>query len=345
MRQKEGNMGSTVTIKDISKKCGVSVSTVSKALNYYGDIAPETAEMIRKTAREMNYVPNTAARQLKTNSSHNIGVLFVDDMNSGLTHEYFAAILDAAKDESEKLGYDITFIGKNIGGKPMSYLQHCRYRKCDGVLIANVEFSSIEVMELVKSEVPVVTIDYAFDSVSCVMSDNMEGSYALTSYLIGQGHRKIAFIYGDPTSVTNKRLVGFNRALKDHGIEVQENYLVPARYHDPDKSRQATRYLMELPDPPTAIIFPDDYSYLGGMIELEKMHLSVPEDVSVAGYDGIPMSQILRPSLATYHQDAEQIGRISIRKLIETIEHRQTCIPEEIHVSGNVLEGTIVAHI
>ena len=82
----------TVTIKDISRKCGVSVSTVSKALNHYGDIAPETAELIRQTAREMHYVPNTAARQLKTNTSHNIGVLFVDEMNSGLAHEYFYPI-------------------------------------------------------------------------------------------------------------------------------------------------------------------------------------------------------------------------------------------------------------
>ena len=104
-----------VTIKDISKQCGVSPATVSKALNGYGDISTETAEMIRKTAQEMHYMPNAAARQLKTNMSHNIGVLFVDDTMSGLTHEYFSAILNSAKEEAERLGYDITFISRTVG--------------------------------------------------------------------------------------------------------------------------------------------------------------------------------------------------------------------------------------
>ena len=102
---------------------------------------------------------------------------------------------------------------------------------------------------------------------------------------------------------------------------------------------------MELPDPPTVILYPDDFSYIGGMTELEKMGLSVPEDVSTAGYDGVPISQLLRPRLTTYHQDAEQIGRVSARKLVETIENKKTCIPEEISVSGYVLEGTSVAAV
>ena len=333
----------TVTIRDIAKKCGVSVSTVSKALNNYGDVGSETAEAIRRAAEEMHYIPNTAARFLKTNISHNIGVLFVDERGSGLTHEYFAAILDAVRNEAETRGYDITFIGQNLGGNRMSYLEHCRYRKCDGVVIANVDFENEAVISLVKSEVPVVTIDYAFDSVSCVMSDNMEGGYALASYMADMGHTKIAFIHGERTSVTNKRLVGFNRALSERGIRTPAEYLIEVRYHDPAGSRQATRRLMELPDPPTAILYPDDFSFLGGMSELEKMGLSIPKDVSVAGYDGVPMGQVLRPRLTTYRQNAEEIGKASVRKLIETIEHRETCVPEEIHVSGGVLEGTSIA--
>ena len=168
---------------------------------------------------------------------------------------------------------------------------------------------------------------------------------SLTSYLIGRGHRKIAFIHGERTSVTNKRLVGFNRALKDHGIVPDDRYIVQGRFHDPQKSREATRYLMELPDPPTVIMYPDDFSYIGGMTELEKMELSVPKDVSTAGYDGIPISQFIRPRLTTYHQDATQIGRVSAAKLVETIENKNTCIPEEISVSGHILEGTSVAEI
>ena len=97
-----------VTIKDISKALGVSPATVSKALNGYRDVNPQTAERIRQAAKEMHYLPNVAARQLKTNISHNIGVLFVDETNCGLTHEYFASILNSAKEELELLGYDIS---------------------------------------------------------------------------------------------------------------------------------------------------------------------------------------------------------------------------------------------
>lgn len=334
-----------VTIKDISQKCGVSPATVSKALNGYGDISPETAEMIRKTAQEMRYMPNAAARQLKTKSSHNIGVLFVDETMCGLTHEYFSAVLNGAKEEAERLGYDVTFISRNMGGDRNSYVEHCRYRKFDGVLIASVDFQNDAVIELVKSEFPTVTIDYSFNNCSSVISDNVEGVYELTSYLIGKGHRKIAFIHGETTSVTQKRMVGFYRACEANGIEVPDEYIVEGRYHDPKTSAELTAYLMGMEDPPTAIMYPDDYSYIGGLGQLEKMNLSVPEDISVAGYDGINLSQVLRPRLTTYYQDAEMIGRTSAKKLIESIENHKTCINEQIMVSGRLLEGKSVKQI
>ena len=113
-----------VTIKDISKACGVSPATVSKALNGYGDISAETIALVKRTASEMHYMPNAAARLLKTNISHNIGVLFVDESRTGLTHEYFSMILNSVKEEAEARGYDITFISQNLGGGPVSFLEH-----------------------------------------------------------------------------------------------------------------------------------------------------------------------------------------------------------------------------
>ena len=141
-----------VTIKDISKKCGVSPATVSKALNGYDDISEETIRLVRQTASELNYTPNAAARLLKTSISHNIGVLFVDDTMSGLTHEYFSYILNSVKEEAEISGYDITFISQKLGKRKMSFLQHCLYRNCDGVVIASVNFDSKAVHELINSE-------------------------------------------------------------------------------------------------------------------------------------------------------------------------------------------------
>lgn len=331
------------TIKDISRACGVSLATVSKALNGYDDISAETIRLVKQTAKDLNYTPNAAARLLKTSTSHNIGVLFVDDTMSGLTHEYFSYILNSVKEEAETNGYDITFISQTLGGRKMSFLQHCQYRNCDGVVIASVNFDNPAVKELVESEVPVVTIDYSFDNVSSVLSDNVEGAYELTSYLLDKGHRRVAFIHGEMTSVTVKRLTGFHRAMKERGVDVREEYVVEARYHDPESVRTATSVLMDLAEPPTAIMFPDDIAFLGGQAELLERGLGIPEDVSVCGYDGINLSRMFIPPLTTWHQDADKIGRESVRKLIETIENRSTCEAEQIMVSGQLVSGYSVS--
>lgn len=335
--------GIVVTIKDISQRCGVSPATVSKALNGYGDIGAATAERIRKVAQEMHYMPNSAARQLKTNISHNIGVVFEDDTMSGLTHEYFSQILNSAKNELERHGYDITFIGSKIGGT--SFVEHCRYRKCDGVLVASVDFTSQQVIDLINSEFPTVTIDYSFNNHSCVMSDNVDGAYNLVHYLYQMGHRKIAYIHGEETSVTVKRLSGFYKACKELGLHIPDEYVVLGQFHDPKSAGECTRELMRLNNPPTAIMYPDDFAYIGGRIALEKMNLSTPEDVSVVGYDGIHLSQVIRPRVTTWYQDAEQIGAISARKLVETIENKKSSIAEQIMVEGRLIEGETVRKI
>ena len=332
-----------VTIKDISKACGVSPTTVSKALNGYTDISEKTAERIRKTAQKMHYMPNAAARMLKTNRSHNIGVLFEDETMSGLTHEYFSHILNAIKTELEDRGYDITFISKKVGGN--SFLEHCRYRKVDGVLIASVDFTTPQIRELVESEIPTITIDYQFDSHSCVMSDNEEGAYELTRYLFEMGHRRIACIHGEMTSVTVKRLTGFNRACRELGLKIPDQYIIESRYHDAEKTGEAFRKLWSLPVRPTAVMFPDDYSFIVCRSMLEQMNISVPRDVSCVGYDGIPLSQQIRPRLTTLAQDAEEIGRASARKLVDTIENPKSVYVEEIKVSGKLIRGGTVRKV
>lgn len=336
MQRRADNM---VTIKDLSQMLHVSPSTVSKALNGYSDVNRETAEKIREKARELHYLPNVAARQLKTNRSHNIGVLFVDDMACGLTHEYFSAILNSAKEELEKLGYDMTFISDTIAGRKSNFLEHARYRNCDGVLIASVAFEAQQVQDLLNSEIPTVTIDYPHENISSVLSDNIEGMYELTRHLLELGHRRIGLIYGEPTLVTQKRLNGFRRALREFNVTLDPQYELAGAYHDAAGSAEATRRFMELPEPPTVIMYPDDFAALGGMAELEKMKLSIPEDISITGYDGIRTSQVIRPRLTTYYQDADSIGRRSARKLVEEIEDKENCVPEQIKVSGKLLLG------
>ena len=333
------------TIKDISRACGVSPATVSKALNGYSEISKETVDLVRRTAKEMHYMPDAAARLLKTNISHNIGVLFEDGTMSGLTHEYFSLILNSVKREAEKLGYDITFISRYIGGQEVSFLEHCRYRRCDGVVIACVDFESAPVIELVRSEVPIVTIDYTFDNISCILSDNIEGARKLTDHLIEAGHRKIAFVHGEESSVTGKRLNGYYRALEEHGIPVREDYVLGARYHDPEAAERMTLKLLDLPDPPTCILDPDDFAGFGGINAIRERGLRIPEDISVAGYDGLRIGRHLEPRLTTIRQDTEKIGREAAENLIHLIEHPRATIIRPIVVEGELYEGETVGDI
>lgn len=334
-----------VTIKDISKKCGVSSATVSKALNGYRDIGEETAELIRRAAKEMGYLPNATARALKTNRSNNIGVLFIDKMQSGLAHEYFSSVLNSLKVEAERLGFDITFISQNIGEFEMSYVEHCKYRNVDGVVIACVNFDDPAVIELVKSDIPIVTIDHVFDNRTAILSDNVNSIRDLVNYIYECGHKKIAYIHGEKTSVTQKRLASFYRTCDELGLHVPDEYVKQAMYHDPKSSGLATRELIALSDRPTCIMYPDDFSFIGGRNELEREGLSIPDDISAVGFDGIYLSQVLRPRLTTWKQDTDYIGRMAAAKLIETIEHPKASITQQVVVSGQLTEGGTIRNI
>ncbi len=334
-----------VTIKMISQKCGYSTATVSKALNGAPDISAETSEKIRSVAAEMGYTPNAAARALKTTRTHNFGVLFEDDTNSGLTHEFFSHILNSFKHRAEELGYDISFISDRLGGRDVSYLEHARYRNYDGVVIASVDYTQQAVRDLVYSGIPVVTIDYEFNSCGSVLSDNVRGMRDLVTYVHEMGHRKIAFIHGEDTAVSRQRIASFYRTCMDLGIEVSEEHVICGHFHDPACSSAATRKLVELKNRPTCILYPDDISYIGGMNELERMGLSVPDDISVAGYDGIQLSQLIRPRLTTLQQDAELMGSSAADELARAVEEGKVYIPQRIVVPGKLLRGETVGTI
>ena len=332
-----------VSMKDIAQRCGVSVATVSKALNGQSDISGETRLRIENTAREMGYMTNAAARALKTNRTYNLGVLFVDERRSGLAHEYFSSMLESFKVEAEAHGYDITFINHNVGGKRTSYVQHCLYRGVDGVVIACVDFTDPQVLELVESGIPLVTIDHVFNNRLAVVSDNVSGLEALVRHVYSKGHRKIAFLHGENTTVTRNRLTGFYRACEDLGLEIPPEYIRECVYHDPDRCAEATRELLELPDRPTCIIFPDDFSYIGGLNVLNEAGLRIPEDISAVGYDGIHLAKVMR--LTTYSQNVEQIGKIAAEQLISLIERPKTTLVDRIMVPGGLLEGASVKEI
>ena len=331
-----------VSMKDIAKACGVSVATVSKALSGQPDIGEQTRELICRTADSLGYMTNSAARALKTNRTYNIGVLFVDERRSGLAHEYFSAVLESLKVEAEANGYDITFINRNVGKKATTYLQHCQYRGVDGVVIACVDFNDPQVLELVNSRLPVVTIDHVFNNRAAVVSDNVRGMEEL---VYAKGHRRIAFIHGERTTVTENRLTGFYRACDALELEIPEEYVREGVYHDPDRCAELTRELLQLPEPPTCILMPDDFSSIGGGNAIRRMDLRFPEDVSAAGYDGIQLASVTNPAMTTYRQDTAALGKTAAAKLIELIEKPRTALVDRILIPGKLVEGGSVRAI
>ncbi len=332
-----------VSMKDIARRCGVSVATVSKALNGQPDIGEETRNRIAAVAKEMGYMANAAARALKTNRTYNLGVLLMDERRSGLSHEYFSAMLDSFKTEAESHGYDITFINHNVGGQPTSYLQHCLYRGVDGVVIACVDFTDPQVRELADSSLPLVTIDRVFEGRMAVLSDNISGVSTLVRHVYEQGHRKIAFLHGEHSAVTDGRVEGFRRTCRELGLEIPMEYIIECVYHDPDRCAEATRQLLALPEPPTCILFPDDFSYIGGMNVLHEAGLRIPEDISAVGYDGIHLAKVM--GLTTYSQNARMLGKTAAERLISLIERPKATQPEQILIRGGLWEGKSVRDI
>ena len=231
-------------------------------------------------------------------------------------------------------------------GKKLSYLEHCKYRNFDGVVIVCARFQDNEVQELMSSDIPVVTIDYVHYSCSAVSSNNVKCMGELLDYIISMGHKKIAYIHGqDFSSVTRDRLAAYYRALEKHGIDIPEEYVREARYLETEDVANQTEYLLDLPDKPTCIIYPDDTAAIGGINVIRSRGLRIPEDISIAGYDGTRVSQMLSPKLTTIRQDTDKIGREAADRLISIIKKPKTALVERAVVEGILLEGESVGRI
>ena len=334
-----------VKIKDIAKKCNTSIATVSKALHNSTELSQETIKRIQQVAKEMGYVPNAYAQALKLKRSFSIGVIFnIPEMGVGLKHEYFSSILNSLKVEAESKGYAITFLSKNPNNN-MTYLQLAKFRNMDGVIIVSEDFTNPEIIELVNSSLPCVTIDYIFGTCSAIMSDNNEGTERLVAYAYLKGHRKIAYIHGEQTDVTSRRIASFVKGMRSYGLEVREDYLLAGSYHDPRTSGKLAKSLFSNSDRPTCILFPDDISMLGGITALTQEGYIIPDDVSVIGYDGTELSRIYRPMMTTYVQNSKELGAKAAIELIKQIEDPLSYLCGVFYCQGEIQEGKTVKEI
>ena len=325
-----------VKLKDIAETCGVSTATVSRALNGVTNPAKKSAAHICQVAKEMGYFPNAAARTLKTSRSCNIGILYEDRMD----HEYFSLLLNELRFGLEDQGYDLTFIRRSAHtNEEGTYYDRAKRRSLDGVVVVQADFNAADVIRLVAGSIPTVVIDHAYEGCDCVMSDNRAGMEALVRAAWERGHRRIAYIRGEDSVVTRERLAGFYKQCAELGVRAPAEYVPEAHFHDPANCARTVSALMQMAQAPSCILCPDDFSCLGALAALEERGLRVPQDVSLAGWDGIRMSQMMRPRLATVRQDAAGVAEKAIGLLLDAIENPDTHRPSQITVAGTLLEG------
>lgn len=275
--------------------------------------------------------------------NYSLGIVFQDEAGSGLAHDFFSGILNSFKLEAEKEGYEITFVNtRKCEDEDRSILEHVRARGFDGVAFICADVKNPKVIEVIESDIPVITIDEAYNGVCSILSDNAQGIRNLVYYIAEMGHKKIAYMYGDMTTVTSLRIKNFMEACEEMRIDVPPEYLRASRFRDTEKATFETEELLRLPDPPTCIIYSDDYAAIGGMNIIKARGLEIPGDISIAGYDGLDIPSQYDPQITTIKQDVKKIGQSAAAKLIEIIEHPDTASIKDVFIDTELVKGASV---
>jgi LacI family transcriptional regulator len=307
-------MDERVTIKELARVSGVSVGTVSRALNGYADVRPETRERIMRLARELDYTPAAAARSLVTQRSHIIGVFMeTGEGHPDLQHPFFHEVLGGLKQRVGAEGFDLLLFASERPGNgygPHSYLKRARHHNVDGCALIGLDPEDAEVRRLARAEIPCIGIDMNLegDNVEVVMSDNEGGAIAAVRHLHDLGHRRIATITGMVDSRPGAdRLRGYRAAVQALGLAYRDDYVAYGDFYA-ESGREATANLLTLDEPPTAIFAAADMMAIGAIRAAAEAGLRVPEDLSIVGFDDIQLASHFNPPLTTMRQDKLGLG-------------------------------------
>ena len=324
-----------VTLKDIALVCGVSVATVSRALNGSGDISPAQTERICRTAREMGYLPNAAARALKTNRSYMLGILYEDRMD----HEYFSLVIEAIRHAAEERGFDLTFLSKTLRDGRADYPEHAARRNLDGAVLVQCRWEEPSVRRLMEGPLPCVSIDYAWKDCPAVVNDNRGSMRQLVRAAWQRGYRRMAFIHGEDGYVTRDRIRGFEEGLLECGLPFAADRVCEARFRNGEASLAAVRSLLDMKEPPDCVFFPDDFSLLSVMDALRQRGIRLTDRFGAVGYDGISSLSYVSPRLFTYRQNTDAIGRTAVESLLNRLNPDQQEHPGTVVIPGEVVFG------
>ena len=314
--------GKTITIRDVAKKAGVSVSTVSRAFNNYSDISDNTRDAILKIAEELGYKPNIVAKSLGSNKHFRLGMLVENYETSGILNPLVFEILMSFRDTASKQGYEIVLLSTTSEDqKSESLTKLFNEKQLDGAFIMGLRTTDEYFMELKNVKFPCVVNDINIENemVGSVGVDSVRGAFLAIEHLIKLGHKKIAFINGHKEAIVSyERLDGFYLAMNRYGIQIDPDLI---QYGDfGDKSGEiAIENLLNAKKEFTAVFCASDLMAVGAVNMLNNLGYSVPEDISVVGFDDIYIAQYMKPKLSTIRQNREKIGQSAANVLINMV--------------------------
>jgi LacI family transcriptional regulator len=303
-----------VTIAAIAEEAGVSVPTVSRVLNRRSDVAPGTRERVERLLRESGY----RRRGGRTEATGLIDLVF-NDLDSPWAVEIIRGVEDAA--HAAGVGMVVTAI-HHEASSTRQWLTNLRSRASDGAILVTTNMDPLLHEELRELQVPAVVIDPAGVpdlDVPTIGSNNWSGGVSATKHLVDLGHRRIAHVSGRPSLWCSRaRLDGYRAELQSAGLPADPRLVVEGDF-DFESGFRAARRLLELADPPTAIFAGSDQMALGVMEALRRARLSVPEDVSVVGFDDLPFVRWLSPPLTTVGQPLVSMGRLAVHTVMRLV--------------------------
>ncbi len=314
------------TIKDVAKAAGVSITTVSRALNGYSDVSKATRHKIEIISQQLGYSPNIAARSLVVKKTKTLGLLLSGITQTSAKDNFAFEVLCGMNDRAGELNYDLVLFSTTPKKQTVkSYKTLCKERGVDGVIIMGIRMDDPYLQEIVSSPIPCVLIDLPLDgkNVGFVTSDNVSGAKKATQSLIENGHVKIGMINGHlQADVSIKRLQGYRESLKDAGISFDKSLMIEGNFTEDGGAQAAYKLMFNHPDL-TAIFCASDLMALGAMQAILGLGKRVPEDISIIGFDNIILSNYCSPKLTTVNQNKYQMGYTAAQMLVDMLEGRK----------------------
>lgn len=306
-----------VTMAEVARRAGVSVSTVSHVINGTRFVKEETRKLVLTAIKDTGYIHNTIAKSLVSGSTQTIGLAV-----SAITNFYFADIVSAIEAEVSRAGYTLLLADTHDDpAKELHVIEALHQRRVDGLLLATATGKDGEALRyLADLGVPTVLVDRcASDAFDQVGAENVAATTRLTAHLAEHGHRRIAMISGRAGLATSdERVAGYRLGLQRHGLDVDER-LITTGGSNAEEAARAVRGLLELADSPTALVVANNHMTIGAMRTLGHLGVRVPEDVALVAYDDFEWAAHFRPRLTTMAQPIQQIGAEAVRLLLARI--------------------------